>query len=426
MNDFHAEDTKVSISLHLLQKRHGGTENLARSLNSNVKTGIEGSAQDIISRAERYGSNKQQPRKIKTLWELVIENFEDTILQILCVAAVVSLAIGVWKDGWAHGWIDGSSIMLAIVIITAITAGNNYIKEKQFQELQQKQDEATAIVIRNGHTTTIDAEELVVGDLIQIENGKTLPADAILVTSIDMTASEGSLTGESIALNKEHLTPQNYEQNPNPFLLGTTLIQTGTGRAIVGCVGPNTRAGQAERILDIESELTPLQKKLETIANQIGTLGVYVAILTFIAMTVRLLVAIFYANERDLTDKQNLTDLLDAFIIAVTVVVVAVPEGLPLAVTISLAFSVSKMQKEHNMVRRLHASETMGGANEICTDKTGTLTKNEMSVMAMYLEDKIVEGTRNADLKNTSVRDLVAECVIFNSSAHIEIDGSGR
>jgi len=169
-------------------------------------------------------------------------------------------------------------------------------------------------------------------------------------------------------------------------LLGSTLIQTGTGRGFVLAVGKHTRAGSAAQILDIESELTPLQKKLETIANQIGTLGVYVAVLTFIAMAVRLLVQIFYANSREISDKQNLADLMDAFIIAVTVVVVAVPEGLPLAVTISLAFSVSEMQKENNMVRRLHASETMGGANEICTDKTGTLTRNEMTVMAMWIQ----------------------------------------
>ena len=147
------------------------------------------------------------------------------------------------------------------------------------------------------------------------------------------------------------------------------------GLALVCAVGVNTRSGMAEEKLNIEDDETPLQGKLETIANEIGKLGVYVAVLTFIAMTVNLIIKTV-SNDRNIIDVENLSALVNFVIIGITIIVVAVPEGLPLAVTISLAYSVMKMKNENNLVRKLHASETMGGANEICTDKTGTLTKN--------------------------------------------------
>ena len=145
----------------------------------------------------------------------------------------------------------------------------------------------------------------------------------------------------------------------------------------------------AEEKLNIEEEETPLQQKLETIANEIGKIGVYVALLTFIAMTEKLIVDTTSDPSRFLLSINTLKALVNFVIIAITVIVVAVPEGLPLAVTISLAFSVMKMKQEKNLVRKLHASETMGGANEICTDKTGTLTMNQMTVKEVYLLDKI-------------------------------------
>jgi Ca2+ transporting ATPase len=148
----------------------------------------------------------------------------------------------------------------------------------------------------------------------------------------------------------------------------------------------------AEDKLNIEDDGTPLQGKLETIANEIGKIGVYVALLTFIAMTINLVVKTLLDDTKNLFDVKTLSQLVNFIIIAITVIVVAVPEGLPLAVTIALAFSVSKMKLENNLVKKLEASETMGGANEICTDKTGTLTKNQMSVMKFYTMENIHDG----------------------------------
>jgi Ca2+ transporting ATPase len=274
---------------------------------------------------------------------MIIECFSDTILIILCIAAVVSMGIGIYKDGLEHGWIDGTSIIVAILIIVTVTVGNNYVKEKQFQELQSKSDVMTARVTRNNETVTLDSQELVVGDIVEIPTGDKIPADCIVITATDLTVSEAALTGEPEALRKEPLTAESYVDNPNPFLMQTTLVETGNCTAVIVAVGMNTFVGRTGLSMNIEKDMTPLQKKLEKIADQIGKLGLYCAILTFIAMTIRLLCKIFMAHSRDFNDAQNITDLLDAFIIGVTVVVVAVPEGLPLAVTISLAFSVGAM-----------------------------------------------------------------------------------
>jgi P-type E1-E2 ATPase len=240
----------------------------------------------------RYGTNTKRLPKIRTLWELILEPFEDKILQILLVAATVSLIIGVIQHGWSHGWIEGTSIYLAVTIITAVTAGNNYIKEKQFQKLVSKAAEDWIPTFRGneGLTQTLSTTELVVGDLVKLEAGNRIPADCLLIESTDFAADESSMTGEPEQVEKSAVTQKNFEHNPSPFLLGNTLVVSGSGSAIVCAVGVNTRSGMAEEKLNIEEEETPLQAKLETIANEIGRIGVYVALLTFISMTVKMIV----------------------------------------------------------------------------------------------------------------------------------------
>ena len=164
--------------------------------------------------------------------------------------------------------------------------------------------------------------------------------------------------------------------NPSPFLLANTLVSEGSGTALICAVGIHTRSGMAEQKLNIEEDITPLQAKLETIANQIGGVGVAVAVATFLIVTAKLVWFTIIDDTKDFLEVSTVNLLVNYLILSITVIVVAVPEGLPLAVTISLAYSVMKMKLENNLVRRLDASETMGGANEICTDKTGTLTKN--------------------------------------------------
>jgi len=245
-----------------------------------------------------------------------------------------------------------------------------------------------------------------------------IPCDSILIEGTDIATDESAMTGEPEQVDKAPVTEQTYIHNPCPFLLGNTLVVSGQGTAIVCAVGVNTRSGMAEEKLNIEDEITPLQAKLETIANTIGKVGVYVAILTFLAMCVNLIVKNVMADKA-LANMDTLNKVVDFIIIAITVIVVSVPEGLPLAVTMALAFSVMKMKKENNLVRKLDASETMGGANEICTDKTGTLTKNQMTVKEFYTLDQVYAG-RPANFASLKTSTLLQQGVLFNCSARIE------
>jgi len=218
-------------------------------------------------------------------------------------------------------------------------------------------------VTRNGVTMTLDAEELVVGDMIWVNAGDNIPADCVIIKAQQFNANESGITGESIEQHKAHVTNENYNEDPYPFVLQNSLAKQGEATCMVLAVGPNTRSGKAERIVNIAAEQTPLQTKLEAIADMIGKMGTAMACLTGGVLVIKMLLLIFVKEERSLFDKQNLSDLLNAFIIGVTIIVVAVPEGLPLAVTISLAFSVAEMANLGNLVRRLSASETMGGAD---------------------------------------------------------------
>lgn len=187
---------------------------------------------------------------------------------------------------------------------------------------------------------------------------------------------------------------------------------------MVLAVGNYTNQGKAGLSMNIESDQTPLQKKLDSIAEGIGLLGMAVAILTFIAIVISNLIITFKDDEKEF-DMSFVTAICNGLVIAITVVVVAVPEGLPLAVTISLAYSVGIMYKENNLVRKLHSSETMGNANEICSDKTGTLTQNKMTVMSLYAEDRIIEGEANSAFMQMASHDDVMRAVVFNSTAKI-------
>lgn len=200
------------------------------------------------------------------------------------ILATINVAIGMYKDGPAHGWIDGVAIYAAVIIIVSIASANNYSKEKQFQKLVAKAAIEYCAVFRGseGMTETIPVTELVVGDVIKLEQGMRIPADCILLEGIDISCDEAAMTGEPDQMEKTGITNDNYEHNPDPFLLGKTLICNGQGVAMVCCVGNNSRSGMAEEKLQTEEDQTPLQQKLEAIANSLAKLGVWFAVLALV------------------------------------------------------------------------------------------------------------------------------------------------
>eukprot|EP00090_Calanus_glacialis_P005343 TRINITY_DN1414_c0_g1_i2.p1 TRINITY_DN1414_c0_g1~~TRINITY_DN1414_c0_g1_i2.p1 ORF type:complete len:1169 (-),score=188.50 TRINITY_DN1414_c0_g1_i2:1887-5393(-) len=417
----------------------GGVHEIARKLNTSEASGLSGEKSDLEHRQDVFGSNTIPPKPPKTFLELVWEALQDVTLIILQAAAVVSLALSFYKPPKGGGdieeeehkadWIEGLAILLAVVIVVIVTAFNDWSKEKQFRGLQDRiEGEQTFSVIRNSTMTQVQVGELVVGDIISVKYGDLLPADGLVMQSNDLKVDESSLTGESDQVNKGVAS--------DPTVLSGTHVMEGSGKVLVTAVGVNSQAGiiftllgaAAEEVEDMEKkkrkdveegignahpnhtlpnstpgkggmddsseqemggecgdeEKSVLQAKLTNLAIQIGYGGMAVSLLTVIILSVRFSVEEFYYKETEWS-LYYVNFYVKFVIIGVTVLVVAVPEGLPLAVTLSLAYSVKKMMADNNLVRHLDACETMGNATTICSDKTGTLTTNRMTVVQAYL-----------------------------------------
>lgn len=228
----------------MIFEKFGGPTAIAQSLGTNIKTGIVGTDKDIADRIRVYGKNAFPPPKIKSLFELVMENFDDPINVILLAAACVSVVIGLLKEGFPEGLIEGASIMIALVLIIVVNSGNNWISERRLANLVKLSDAQEVAVLRGStEPITIDASELVVGDLIKYEAGMKVPCDCIMIEGQDTICSEVDLTGEPDGIEKVPLTEENYNSGVMCTMMAKSLIQNGVGTALVLAVGPNTVAG---------------------------------------------------------------------------------------------------------------------------------------------------------------------------------------
>ena len=364
----------------------GGFEGLQKGLRTDFSRGLSGDAVDLEMRTTTFGRN-EFPSPEPTTWiSMFLESFEDTTVIVLMVAAVVSLAVGVYDDysqGTSKGWIEGAAILFAVGLVAVVTATNNYNKDMQFRKLNSVKDDVEVSVIRGGKLHKINCKDLVVGDICQVESGDKVPADGLCVGGSDVSCDESALTGETMDCKKNILGK--CETGENPYLVSGSTLSSGTCSMVIIATGANSRWGRSKSKLDKDTPDTPLQEKLETLANQIGYVGMAMAACTFLAM---IWVYFAHPDSRERDEKGHEKSLIDvvlkAFIMAVTIVVVAVPEGLPLAVTLSLAFSTQKMMDDNNLIRVLAACETMGNATNICSDKTGTLTQNKMTVVEAW------------------------------------------
>uniref|UniRef100_A0A4W5M0K9 Calcium-transporting ATPase n=1 Tax=Hucho hucho TaxID=62062 RepID=A0A4W5M0K9_9TELE len=383
-----------------------------------------------------------------------------------------NVASGAEDEGEAEaGWIEGAAILLSVVCVVLVTAFNDWSKEKQFRGLQSRiEQEQRFAVVRNGTVIQIPVAEMVVGDVAQIKYGDLLPADGILIQGNDLKIDESSLTGESDHVKKS--------VDKDPMLLSGTHVMEGSGKMLVTAVGINSQTGiiftllgagegdQEEEKKDkkgkqdgtlennqnkakkqdeaVAMEMQPLksaeggeveaekkkgnvpkkeksvlQGKLTKLAVQIGKAGLVMSAITVIILVMYFVIETFVVQGREwLTEctPVYVQYFVKFFIIGVTVLVVAVPEGLPLAVTISLAYSVKKMMKDNNLVRHLDACETMGNATAICSDKTGTLTTNRMTVVQAYAGDQHFHMVPHPDQMNPMVLDTLVNAIAVNSA----------
>ena len=352
---------------------------------------VKDSDQSFSDRKRIYKDNRLPERKAKTIWQLAWMAYNDKVLILLSVAAVISLALGIYQsvrptDNEARvEWVEGVAIIVAILIVVVVGALNDYQKERQFVKLNKKKEERFVKVIRSGKSREISVHEVLVGDVMHLEPGDLIPVDGIFIDGHNVHCDESSATGESDILRK---TPSEevyraIENNENiskmdPFILSGGKVTEGVGTFLVTSVGVNSSYGKIMMSLQDEGQTTPLQSKLNVLAEYIAKLGLAAGLLLFIVTFIK-----FLAKLHELVGADGKGQaFLQIFIVSVTIVVVAVPEGLPLAVTLALAFATTRMLKDNNLVRLLRACETMGNATTICSDKTGTLTQNKMTVVA--------------------------------------------
>ena len=373
-------------------------ENLCKILRTNLKRGISTNNKvDMEWRTKTFGTNKLPPDKPLRIIDFILECFEDPTLKVLLVSAIISLIIGLLKEGLKTGWIEGSAIFGAVFIVTAISSSLNYNEQLQFQKLKAENQKKKVLVIRNGIEKEIDDEELLVGDLLVLKLGEIITVDGVFVSNNFIITDESAINGESDLIKKTANFSSEFKNGVTnfvcPLLISGTQIMEGQGMMIVCAVGNKSFNGRNRELLSKDSEsnseenLTPLKKQLNDLADLIGLFGyVMAALIGGVIVLKDIIIKIYY--RENIFVSSTLDTIINAFILAITVIVVAIPEGLPMAVAISLAYSLGQMKKEKNLVKNLNSSETMGNVNNICTDKTGTLTKGQMVVESFWFKGK--------------------------------------
>ena len=367
------------------------------------------------SRTE-HGVNLLTPPKRPSLWKLYLEKFEDPVVRVLLVAAFFSLIISMVENEYA----ETIGIIAAILLATGIGFFFEYDANKKFDLLNAVNEETLVKVIRNGRVQEIPRKEVVVGDIIILETGEEIPADGELLEAISLQVNESNLTGEPVIAKT--IVEADFDEEAtyasNRVLRGTTVVD-GHGMMRVEAVGDATEIGKvARQSTEQSTEPTPLNIQLTKLANLIGKIGFSVAGLAFAIFFIKDVVLVYdFASFH--TFEQWLPALkatLQYFMMAVTLIVVAVPEGLPMSVTLSLALNMRRMLSTNNLVRKMHACETMGAITVICTDKTGTLTQNLMQV---YEPD--FYGLKNGrEVGEDDLSKLVIEGISANSTAFLE------
>ena len=412
-------------------------------LNTDPHVGL--SDAQVADSRQQYGDNVLTPPKKTSLWKLYLDKYRDPIIQILLVAALVSLVLAFVE----HDFVETLGIFIAIFIATTVGFYFECDAARKFRVLTAINEDQPVKVRRDGKVMEVPRRDIVVGDIILVETGDEVPADAVLVEAVNLQIDESSLTGEPLtsksvadtqsqqsadtasqlsSLNLQHSadaiiqhsslnTQHSSEAYPKNMILRSTMVMNGRGTAIVTRVGDSTEIGKvATEATEATQTKTPLNLQLDKLAKLISKVGTGVSIAAFV---------IFLGHDILTNSLWHTTDylsmlqvVLNYFMMAVTLIVMAVPEGLPMAVTLALALNMRRMLKFNNLVRKLHASETMGAVTVICTDKTGTLTQNRMTVHDIQL----VEGDHlvKAEEATTATKARFAEAVAANTTAELD------
>jgi len=408
-----------------------------------------GSTGSFADRIRVFSNNALPEKKATSLLKMMWMAYNDKILWLLTAAAAISLALGLYESfGVKHDpqdppsidWVEGCAICIAIVVVVLVGSLNDWQKERAFVKLNSKKDDREVKVMRSGKSFMISVHDILAGDVIHMEPGDMIPADGIFISGHNIKCDESSATGESDALRKTsgervfqlleegHTNPKELD----PFIVSGSKVLEGVGTYLVTSVGVNSSYGKILMAMRVEMAPTPLQIKLDGLASAIAKLGTAAAGFLFFVLLFRFLAGL---SSNTGSPSEKASQFMDILIVAVTVIVVAVPEGLPLAVTLALAFATTRMVKLNNLVRILKSCETMGNATTVCSDKTGTLTTNVMTVVTgtfggRSFDDKNQAGedtrlaTFNAQMNEAERRELIDSISLNSTAFENDTDGT--
>jgi Ca2+-transporting ATPase len=369
-------------------------------------------AAEVLHSRERYGENVLTPPKRPSMWKLYLEKYDDPMVRILLVAAAVSFVLAFVKNDF----VETLGIIAAVILATTVGFFFERDAARKFDVLTQLGEEQPVKVMREGHVVEIPRREVVVGDIVLVETGDEVPADGRLLEATDLQVDESSLTGEMITTKGISPSPSEKEGHaneayPKDMLLRSSMVMNGNGYYVVTAVGDATEIGHvARQATELTGVKTPLNLQLDRLAKLISKVGGGIAMASFLIFLVHdIITNPLWWHSNDYVSMLEI--VLRYFMMAVTLIVMAVPEGLPMAVTLALALNMRRMLKSNNLVRKLQASETMGAVTVICTDKTGTLTENRMTVFEMRNEKGAMS---NASLE-------LAKAIALNTTATHEV-----
>jgi len=361
-----------------------------------------------------HGENVLTPPRRQSMWHLYFEKYQDPMIRILLVAAMVSLVLAFVKQDF----IETLGIIFAIILATTVGFFFERDAARKFDVLTQLGEEQPVKVLREGKVVEIPRREVVVGDVVIVETGDEVPADGLLFESTDLQVDESSLTGEpitnkSLPLSSSKERGDSEEAYPKDMLLRSSMVMSGTGRYVVTAVGDETEIGHvARQATELTGVKTPLNIQLDKLAKLISKVGIGLSTAAFFIFLIHDLLTNALWHTADYLSMVEV--VLRYFMMAVTLIVMAVPEGLPMAVTLALALNMRRMLKSNNLVRKLQASETMGAVTVICTDKTGTLTENRMTVNDVRC---LMGDGRSSDLR-PQTSDLYKAIALNTTATH--------
>ncbi|PNH12838.1 Calcium-transporting ATPase PAT1 [Tetrabaena socialis] len=393
-------------------EKYGGATGLAKLLHADLHAGLDDSAglSGVSEHRAVYGANTFPDKPPPSFLMMLFEAAKDPMIIILLVVALVSIVLGaaVPEQRAHNGWSEGVAVLGTALLVVFIGASQDYSKERQFQRLNALKDVIEVKVSRNGKQVLVGNTEIVVGDVMFLDTGDKLIADGIVIDAQGLVIDEASLTGESDPIKKDAVN--------DPWVRSGTTVNEGSGHMLVVAVGVNSEWGKTMALVaEAGDDQTPLQEQLTDVAAKVSKLGVLAAVICFLALLVKWLIIHKGGDVKKINDNGPVQFLL----YAITITVVSIPEGLPLAVTLTLAYSMKKMMKDNNFVRVLSACETMGGATAICSDKTGTLTENRMTVVEGWFAGSVESSVPQPQQMSPMLLSLLKNNCALNSKAFL-------